>query len=248
MLLSIDLTVFKLLRRIRANLPAESLCQLLSFGYPDVLIRRPDLEAVLGPDLYGSLAWRTDSEGVLRWHGLATQLDGMPDSVSLFRAIGYELEFSDITTVRGGERIVDLNEPLSADLINRYDVIYDGGTLEHCFNVAQGFKNAAMACKVGGYVININPMNVYNHGFFNFSPTFYADFYGDNGFQILDIVMMHGHYGTLNSPQTVKLDAYKRFPHAPDNATIMAVVRKVEDRPIVWPVQQKYRRAPTLRG
>lgn len=246
--MSIDLTVFKMLRRLRATLPGDELCRLISFGYPDALVRRQDLETVLGAAACQAIGWRADGEGVLRWHGLAGQLDGVPDSASLFRAIGFELEFSDITTVRGGERIVDLNEPLPSELIGRYDVVYDGGTLEHCFNVAQGFKNAALACKVGGYVININPMNVFNHGFFNFSPTFYADFYSDNGFQIQDIVMMHGHYGTLNPPQIVKLDPFKRFHEAPANSTIMALVRKVEDRPIVWPVQRKYRLSPGLKG
>lgn len=246
--MSIDLTVFKLLRRLHATLPGEAPHRLLSFGYPDALIRRQDLEIVLGREALGQIRWRADGENVLRWHGLTGQLDGIPDSDSLFAAIGFELEFSDITEVRGGERIVDLNEPLPAELAERYDVVYDGGTLEHCFNVAQGFKNAAEACKVGGYVLNINPMNVFNHGFFNFSPTFYADFYSDNGFQIQDIVMMHGHYGTLNPPQIVKLDPFKRFHEAPANATIMALVRKVEARPIVWPVQRKYRLSPKLGG
>ncbi|MBI2383226.1 MAG: hypothetical protein HYV18_04055 [Gammaproteobacteria bacterium] len=246
--MSIDLTVLKLLYRLRARLGGTEPRRLLSFGYPDALIRRQDLEAFIGQEAYAHLRWRNDSESVLRWHGLAGQLDALPDSDSLFRAIGFDLEYSDIAMARGGERILDLNEPLPSSMAGQYDVIYDGGTLEHCCNVAQGFKNAAMACKLGGYVVNVNPMNVYNHGFFNFSPTFYADFYGENGFQILDIVMMHGHYGTLNAPVTVRLDPYRRFAHAPDNATIMAVVQKMQAREIAWPVQRKYRLSPTLRG
>jgi len=33
-----------------------------------------------------------------------------------------------------------------------------------------------MLGKVGAGIVHINPLNYYNHGFFNFNPTFYHDF------------------------------------------------------------------------
>jgi hypothetical protein len=71
---------------------------------------------------------------------------------------------------------VDLNYP--EDWPEKYDVVIDGGTAEHCFNVGQVFANILSAVRPdGGIVVHVNPLNMMNHGFWNISPTAYADFY-----------------------------------------------------------------------
>jgi hypothetical protein len=245
---SIDLTILKLLIRLRQRLPGDEPRRLLSLGYPDALIEAENYERVLGADKAAKLKWRDDSESVLRWHGLQGRINRIVDSDSLFSLCGYDLDCIDISLARGDEIIVDMNQPLPSELEGQFDVVYDGGTLEHCFNIAQAMKNMALACKVGGFCLNINPLNVYNHGFYNLSPTFYADFYGCNGFKTPDIVMMSGHYGTLQPPQVTPLPPIARFDKAPERATIMALAQKVEDATIAWPIQAKYRKNPHLKA
>jgi hypothetical protein len=246
--LSIDLTLLKLLIRLRQKLPGEEPRRLLSLGYPDALIAAPDYQRVLGPDKAARLEWRDDSESVLRWHGLHGKIDRIVQSHSLFALCGYTLDCMDISAARGDEIIVDMNKPLPPEHEGQFDVVFDGGTLEHCFNVAQGIKNMALACKVGGFCVNINPLNVYNHGFYNMSPTFYADFYGCNGFQVSDIVMLSGHYGTMQPPKVTPLPPIGRFDEAPQRATIMAVAQKTSASEIAWPIQAKYRKNPHLKA
>jgi SAM-dependent methyltransferase len=245
---SIDLTTLKLLIRLRQRFPGDAPRRLLALGYPDALVAPENYERVLGPDKAANLKWREDSESVLRWHGLHGKLNRIVDSHSLFAVCGYDLDCIDISAARGDEIIADMNHALPSELEGQFDVVYDGGTLEHCFNIAQAIKNMALACKVGGFCVNINPLNVYNHGFYNFSPTFYADFYGCNGFQLTDLVALSGNYGTLDSPQSMRLPPLKRFDQAPERAVIMAVAQKVEQAPIAWPIQAKYRLNPNLRG
>jgi hypothetical protein len=245
---SIDLTTLKLLIRLRQRFPGDEPRRLLSLGYPDALIAAENYERLLGPDKAAQLKRREDSESVLRWHGLQGKMDRIVESDSLFSLCGYDLDCMDISSARGDELIVDMNKPLPAEYAGQFDVVYDGGTLEHCFNIAQAVKNMALACKVGGFCVNINPLNVYNHGFYNISPTFYADFYGCNGFQILDIVMLYGHYGTMQPPQMTPLPPIARFDKAPPRATIMAVVQRVTEAEIAWPIQAKYRKNPHLKA
>jgi hypothetical protein len=245
---SIDLTTLKLLMRLRQRLEGEAPRRLLALGYPDALVAPEAYVRVLGPEAAAKLRWREDSASVLRWHGLHGKLDRIVDSASLFALCGYRLDCIDISAARGDEIIADMNQPLPSELEGQFDVVYDGGTLEHCFNIAQAVKNMALACKRGGFCVNINPLNVYNHGFYNFSPTFYADFYGCNGFQLLDLIGLSGNYGTLDSPNSVRLPPMKRFDQAPERSVIMAVAQKTEDAPIIWPIQAKYRLNPNLRG
>lgn len=79
--------------------------------------------------------------------------------------------------------VLDLNQPVPADLHGRYDLVYDGGTMEHCFNCVAFLQNTIGLIKPGGRVIHHVPMNNWvNHGFYQFSPTLFFDFYEANGF------------------------------------------------------------------
>jgi hypothetical protein len=131
--------------------------------------------AVMTPAEYRKL-FRTD-EGPAKG-GIVTDED-------VFRALGAtSVESLDYTADEGASVVHDLNCPLADDrLLNRYDMVLDGGTLEHCFNVGVYMETMLRLPKVGGTVLHFNPCQGYtNHGFYNFQPTFYFDYYGANGF------------------------------------------------------------------
>lgn len=81
----------------------------------------------------------------------------------------------------------DLNEPgLETAAGHRYDVIFDGGTLEHIFSTAGALRNIGECTNVGGVVIHLIPMNNFiNHGFYQISPTLFFDYYGWNKWEVL---------------------------------------------------------------
>ena len=55
------------------------------------------------------------------------------------------------------------------------------------FNIGEAIKNIAVATKKGGLVWHGSPLLFFNHGFYNLNPTFFVDFYSQNGFEILDL-------------------------------------------------------------
>ena len=91
---------------------------------------------------------------------------------------------ADCSDYEGAEIIIDLNQPLAGQLHSLADIVIDGGTLEHVFDVRQGLTNVSLMLKPGGRIIHMSPANNYaNHGFYQFSPTLYADYYRANRFE-----------------------------------------------------------------
>ncbi|MFH0702324.1 MAG: hypothetical protein V2B14_02140 [bacterium] len=88
---------------------------------------------------------------------------------------------------------LDLNKPVPESMHEKYDFVYDGGTMEHCFNVKEVLSNAVRLVKKGGYVLHSAPMTGYiNHGFYQFSPTLFFDFYAENGFKKMEMKILVG--------------------------------------------------------
>lgn len=86
-------------------------------------------------------------------------------------------DFEEATVVR------DLNVPVPAEMWNRFDLIVDGGTLEHVFDVRQSLTNIGRMLTPGGRIIHVSPTNNWvNHGFYQFSPRLFYDYYAANGF------------------------------------------------------------------
>lgn len=74
-----------------------------------------------------------------------------------------EYEYCDITH--------DLNDPVPENLRNKFDVVIDGGTIEHVFNTPQALDNVFHMLAPGGIFISINGMSGWaGHGFYQFSP------------------------------------------------------------------------------
>ena len=61
--------------------------------------------------------------------------------------------------------------------MGQYDVVLNGGTLEHVFHTAHALANALRMAGDGGLFMHFGPMNNYvDHGFYQFSPTLIFDF------------------------------------------------------------------------
>jgi hypothetical protein len=105
----------------------------------------------------------------------------------------------DASPYEGAETIHDLNAPVPAAWHGQYDVIIDGGTLEHIFNVPTAFANVADMLKVGGTAfLNTPANNMMGHGFYQFSPELmFRVFSEENGFLLRDVLLYEAGYPSV---------------------------------------------------
>jgi hypothetical protein len=117
----------------------------------------------------------------------------------LFRALGAEqIESLDASAYQGSSIVHDMNQPLPDNLKGRFEVVYDGGSLEHIFNFPVALRNCMEMVKTGGSCfIHTIANNCMGHGFYQFSPElFYRVFSESNGFEVNRMVMhIVGPYG-----------------------------------------------------
>ncbi|MEO7793174.1 MAG: hypothetical protein ABIV06_00260 [Thermoanaerobaculia bacterium] len=112
---------------------------------------------------------------------------GCLDDRSFFRLLGCEsVESADVSDWEGADHILDLNLPVPAGLVGRYDTLFEAGTLQHLFDLPQVFANLHSLLKEGGRIIHgmAPSTNHVDHGFYMFSPTLFHDFYAANGWRI----------------------------------------------------------------
>lgn len=115
------------------------------------------------------------------------------DSYDLFKLLGFsEVLALDMLDYEGADIIFDLASVcVPEELRERFDYIYDGGTLEHIFNFPQAINNVSRLLKTGGVIIHVLPCNNWiDHGFYSFSPTVFIDYYHENKFIINNIFLV----------------------------------------------------------
>lgn len=238
----LDLVGSALKKLTASNVPSK---KVLSLGYPDILANRSHIEQLFGGDIAQAVKSHPDSPSIIRWHNIADITEEIVDSRHLFELLGFQLDIVDIVQARGDEIILDLNFPVPSGLRGNYALVIDSGTCEHCFNIAQSVKNVAEMCAKGGFVLHGNPLNMFNHGFYNLNPTWYFDFYETNGFSLQ---FLRAIKNSVRAPELIEVPASGRFMHAPENASILAIAQREAVQEIVWPVQAKYKKNPTLQG
>lgn len=106
---------------------------------------------------------------------------------SFFQLLGFdEVVSTDVSSYEGVDLLWDLNQPPPPDVEERFDVVFEGGTIQHIFDLRRVFENIHHLLKPGGRVIHgMSPSN--NHvdlGFYMFSPTLFADAYSTFGYTI----------------------------------------------------------------
>lgn len=105
----------------------------------------------------------------------------------------------DASPYEGAETIHDMNTPVPEDWHSQYDVVIDGGTLEHIFNVPTAFANLANMLKVGGTTfLNTPANNMMGHGFYQFSPELmFRVFSEENGFSMKNVMLYEAEYPSV---------------------------------------------------
>jgi hypothetical protein len=97
-----------------------------------------------------------------------------------------EVSSLDYSPYEGANIIHDLSQPVPSELKGQFDVVVEGGTLEHVFNFPMAIANLMQMTRVGGSVFALTVANnLCGHGFYQFSPEIiFRVFTAQNGFQL----------------------------------------------------------------
>jgi hypothetical protein len=137
----------------------------------------------------------------------------------------------------------DLNDPFPAHLRGQFDLVVDGGTLEHIFNYPAALRHCLEVVQVGGHFMTITPAsNQMGHGFYQFSPElFFRVFSAENGFALRKIVLFDA--GKEESPlyevKDPDLTGQRSELRSARPLQLIALAQKIADVPIfATPPQQ----------
>jgi SAM-dependent methyltransferase len=122
-----------------------------------------------------------------------------------------------------------MNYPIDPSYHEKFDVVIDGGSLEHVFNFPVAVANCMRMVKKGGSLFILTMANNHTgHGFYQFSPElFFRIFQMENGFTIRNVILeQHPFPGGELSPRT------KCFSVA-DPAVVKSRVGLVSNSPVM---------------
>jgi len=120
-------------------------------------------------------------------NGIIKNSNYIADTI-LFLSLGFDsIDSLDISDYEQCTVMQDLNIDVPAELYNKYDLIVDGGSSEHIFNLPKVLENYNRMLKVGGRLIHALPSsNHVDHGFYMFSPNLFWEYYSANNWEIID--------------------------------------------------------------
>jgi len=163
-----------------------------------------------------------------------------------FKKIGaYSVDSIDASAYESATFVHDLNKPAPVSTKQKYSVVYDGGTLEHVFNLTTAFKNCMDFLKVGGHFIQCSVANNFmGHGFWQFSPELiYRIFSESNGFRVKTMLLYEftasGRWYAVFDPDRVK----ERVLLCNSKPTyVLTVAEKIKNADVFnsYPIQSDY--------
>lgn len=191
------------------------------------------------------------SNKIPAWSG--TENDRFTNGQAVLHLLGADsVSVLDVSDYEGAEIVIDLNENVPEELHERFDTIFDSGTLEHVFDVPTALANLTAMLREGGRVVLISPAsNAIDHGFFSFSPTLYFDYFEENGFG--ECVCFLRPSVTHSSDRPMPLYRYRsaggQYPlMIKDHVDMIFSAVKKQDVAPKKPIQRVYVRSPYWAG
>ncbi len=139
-----------------------------------------------------------------------------------YRALGfreiYSVEISD--NYGPVSYTFDLNDRDIRAVTGRgFDLVLDAGVMEHVFDVRQVMVNMGDLANVGGHIVHIMPgNNTFDHGFYQFSPTMFRDYYRANRYDIRDLSVLRiveDPYRARPIPFSERWNSHSIWPYDP---------------------------------
>lgn len=137
---------------------------------------------------------------------------------------------------------LDLNHPIDVPNGERFDVVFNHGTLEHVFNAAEGYRTIHYSTKPGGLMIHEAPLTGWvDHGLLHPQPGLFFDLALANKYEIILYAIE-----CLKEQKVIQIhsreDLHKqvRDGRIPDNAMSFVVFKKTADKAFQIPIQGLY--------
>jgi SAM-dependent methyltransferase len=145
------------------------------------------------------------------------------------------VEALDYSDYEGAQHLHDMNEPVPEAMIGRFDVVFDGGALEHIFNFPIAVANLMRMTRVGGRVFMSTPANnFFGHGFYQFSPELmFRVFAPENGFEIRTVQILETRY------PSAELSRNRITYEVADPAVVHCRVGLLTKRPVLMLVEAR---------
>lgn len=149
------------------------------------------------------------------------------------------IEAIDPSGTAAAERL-DLNYP--QDLGRKFELTINNGTAEHIFNVGLFFKTMHDHTATGGLMVHEAPFTGwFNHGFYNLQPTLFVDLVVTNGYGVEGFFLcQYSPPGITQIREPRDVLDLARKGGLPKESTLVALLRKTNDAPFVYPNQGYY--------
>ena len=128
-----------------------------------------------------------------QWHWARTVSRRPYVADQFLRALGaLKLDELDNSDYEGASVVHDLNRPAPDRWHQSFDVVIDGGSLEHVFEFTTALRSLMSMVKVGGHLLMTTPTNnMSGHGFYQFSPElFYRALDEANGYRVERLLVL----------------------------------------------------------
>lgn len=136
----------------------------------------------------------------------------------------------------------DLNKDILKEynFHQKFNLVTNHGTSEHCFNQSQVFKNIHDLCSPGGIMLHVLPFQGYvNHGFFNYQPCFFRYLAEANNYRLIGMYLNID--SAVGDVSTYSDEIMNHLILMPKSAmALYAVLQKQDEDPFRLPVDGKY--------
>ncbi len=154
-----------------------------------------------------------------------------------------EVHSYDFSDYEGATHIYDLGCALPVS--SEYNLVIDGGTSEHIFNISQSLLNASKLTTTPGIVVHFLPANSFcGHGMYQVSPELFFSLYSkDNGFDTE--VFVARYYGLNCYKSWYRVEKPRRGKRvefsSKSSVGLIVIARKSNDSPLEHIYQSDYR-------
>ncbi len=180
--------------------------------------------------------------GIGDFEGIRAESEGLCEG--LLRHLGAaSVDSLDYSGYEGATILHDLSDPIPGSLRERFDLVIDGGSLEHVFNYPVGLRNCMEMVRRGGKLTIITPAdNQCGHGFYQISPELmFRALSPANGYELQNAFLRIGESSIVELDDPAKNGARNEIR---TGAATLMYVSAIRREPVeifrTWPQQSDY--------
>lgn len=175
---------------------------------------------------------------IKRFSGSYKDIDSIKTSADFYSALGFKRYNAIDASGENGAYVFDLNTNIEEkySFFEKFDVVTNLGTIEHCFNVSEAFKNMHNLCKAGGLMVHAFPSSGNaNHGLYNLQPRLFALLAQSNNYEILNFSF------TVDYKPELRKFTHDHYASYDDRDLMCYVVyKKNDEKPFVFPFDSMF--------